>query len=157
MPAGAETTLFKQFFSNWRDKDQTSGPGRAYTVGRIASVKQVPFDMSSLHGNKAMAAQHNMVDDGSGSIQVRRPASGGLTLHITKDVNDCLGGGMREMELYEVLRAAVGWCPQVWRIEGGDKVPVDPSNYGQFFGGDCYLVLYTYRQGSKEKHIIYTW
>uniref|UniRef100_A0A8C2HA42 Gelsolin-like n=1 Tax=Cyprinus carpio TaxID=7962 RepID=A0A8C2HA42_CYPCA len=46
---------------------------------------------------------------------------------------------------------------QIWRVEGGDKVPVDPSSYGQFYGGDCYLILYTYRQGSREQHIIYTW
>lgn len=114
MPAGGETTLFKQFFSNWRDKDQTTGPSKAYSMGRIARVEQVPFDASSLHTSKAMAAQHGMVDDGSGSVQV-------------------------------------------WRVEGGEKVPVDPSSYGQFFGGDCYLVLYSYRQGGREHHIIYTW
>lgn len=71
MPAGAETTLFKQFFSNWKDKDQTTGPGQAYSIGRIAKVSQVPFDASSLHSNKTMAAQHGMVDDGSGKIQVK--------------------------------------------------------------------------------------
>ncbi|XP_073707858.1 gelsolin-like [Garra rufa] len=114
MPAGGETTLFKQFFSNWIDKDQTTGPSQAYTIGRIAKVSKVPFDATSLHSNKTMAAQHGMVDDGSGKVQI-------------------------------------------WRVEGGDKVPVDPSCYGQFFGGDCYLILYTYRQGSKEQHIIYTW
>lgn len=70
MPAGGETTLFKQFFSNWKDKDQTTGPGKAYTIGKIARVEQVPFDASSLHSNKAMAAQHGMVDDGSGKVQV---------------------------------------------------------------------------------------
>lgn len=70
LPAGGETTLFKQFFSNWKDKDQTTGPGKAYTVGRIAKVEQIPFDASSLHSNKAMAAQHGMVDDGSGKVEV---------------------------------------------------------------------------------------
>ncbi|XP_017335785.1 scinderin like a [Ictalurus punctatus] len=114
LPAGGETTLFKQFFSNWKDKDQTTGPGKAYTIGKIARVEQVPFDASSLHSNKAMAAQHGMVDDGSGKVQV-------------------------------------------WRVEGSDKVPVDPSTYGQFYGGDCYLILYSYKQGAREQHIIYTW
>ncbi len=46
---------------------------------------------------------------------------------------------------------------QIWRVEGGDRVPVDPSTYGRFFGGDCYLILYSYKQGSREQHIIYTW
>ncbi|XP_071380443.1 scinderin like a [Centroberyx affinis] len=113
-PAGSETILFKQFFSNWRDKDQTMGPGKAYTIGRIARVEQVPFDASTLHTNKTMAAQHGMVDDGSGKVQI-------------------------------------------WRVEGGEKVPVDPSNYGQFYGGDCYLVLYSYNTEGREQHIIYTW
>lgn len=70
MPGGGETTLFKQFFGNWKDKDQSTGPGQAYSIGRIARVSQVPFDATSLHSNKVMAAQHGMVDDGSGKVQV---------------------------------------------------------------------------------------
>ncbi|XP_016379036.1 gelsolin-like [Sinocyclocheilus rhinocerous] len=46
---------------------------------------------------------------------------------------------------------------KIWRVEGGERVPVDPSTYGRFFGGDCYLILYSYKQGSREQHIIYTW
>lgn len=42
-------------------------------------------------------------------------------------------------------------------MEDGEKVPVDPSTYGQFYGGDCYLLLYTYRDEGREKYIIYTW
>lgn len=71
LPAGAETTLFKQFFIDWRDKDETTGPRKAYTIGKIAKVPQVPFDAATLHSNKAMAAQHGMVDDGKGKVQVR--------------------------------------------------------------------------------------
>lgn len=70
LPAGAETTLFKQYFIDWKDKDETTGPSKAYTIGRIAKVDQVPFDASTLHSNKAMAAQHGMVDDGKGKVQV---------------------------------------------------------------------------------------
>ncbi|GAA6079307.1 scinderin like b, partial [Tachysurus ichikawai] len=114
LPAGGETTLFKQFFSNWKDKDQTTGPSKAYTIGKIANVKQIPFDASTLHSNQSMAAQHNMVDDGSGKVQI-------------------------------------------WRVEDGKRVAVDPSSYGQFYGGDCYIILYSYKQGSREQHIIYTW
>uniref|UniRef100_A0A8C4ES22 Scinderin like b n=1 Tax=Dicentrarchus labrax TaxID=13489 RepID=A0A8C4ES22_DICLA len=114
LPAGAETTLFKQFFSDWRDKDETTGPSKGYAIGRIAKVEQVPFDASSLHSNKAMAAHHGMVDDGKGKVQI-------------------------------------------WRVDNGEKVPVDPSSYGHFYGGDCYLILYSYRVGGREQHIIYTW
>uniref|UniRef100_A0A3Q1G2T5 Scinderin like a n=1 Tax=Acanthochromis polyacanthus TaxID=80966 RepID=A0A3Q1G2T5_9TELE len=45
---------------------------------------------------------------------------------------------------------------QIWRVEGSEKVPVDKSTYGQFFGGDCYLLLYSYTAG-QQKHIIYYW
>ncbi|XP_061878252.1 scinderin like b [Entelurus aequoreus] len=110
LPAGAETTLFKQFFCDWKDKDETTGPSQAYAIGRIAKVEQVPFDASSLHTNKAMAAQHGMVDDGKGDFQI-------------------------------------------WRVDNGDKVPLDPSSYGHFYGGDCYLILYSHKRG----HVIYTW
>ncbi|XP_077390048.1 scinderin like a [Festucalex cinctus] len=114
LPQGAETSLFKEFFDNWLDKDESTGPCQAHTLGRIAVVQQIPFDASSLHHNKLMAAQHAMVDDGSGKLQV-------------------------------------------WRVEGGGRVAVDPSAYGQFFGGDCYLLLYTYRGDGGDKHIIYIW
>lgn len=71
LPAGSETSLFKQFFIDWRDKDETTGPRKPYTIGRIAKVEQVPFDASSLHSNSTMAAQHCMVDDGKGKVEVR--------------------------------------------------------------------------------------
>ncbi|XP_035026050.1 scinderin like b [Hippoglossus stenolepis] len=114
LPAGAETTLFKQFFGDWKDKDETTGPTKAYTMGRIAKVAQVPFDSSTLHSNKAMAAQHGMVDDGKGSVKI-------------------------------------------WRVDNGAMALVEPSSHGHFFGGDCYLILYSYRLGGREQHIIYTW
>lgn len=46
---------------------------------------------------------------------------------------------------------------QIWRVENGEKVTVEPSSYGHFYGGDCYLILYSYRLGGREQHIIYTW
>ncbi|XP_069465619.1 gelsolin isoform X2 [Ambystoma mexicanum] len=114
LPEMGETPLFKQFFKNWRDKDQTEGMGIAYIPHNVAKIENVPFDVSTLHESKAMAAQHGMVDDGSGT-------------------------------------------KQIWRIEGSEKTPVDPSHYGQFYGGDSYIILYNYRHGAKQGHIIYTW
>lgn len=70
MPSGGETTLFKQFFFNWLDKDETTGPSDPYRFEKIARVPQVPFDAATLHEDKVMAAQHGMVDDGSGELQV---------------------------------------------------------------------------------------
>nr|XP_043900673.1 scinderin like a isoform X2 [Solea senegalensis] len=113
MPDGGEDALFKQYFVNWIDKYETTGPCQTFSMGRIWG-KVIPYDPSTVHENKDMAAQHGMVDNGSGKVQI-------------------------------------------WRVEGGNKVPLDQSSYGQFFGGDCYLVLYTYSTGGKEKNIIYAW
>uniref|UniRef100_A0A672SKY7 Gelsolin n=1 Tax=Sinocyclocheilus grahami TaxID=75366 RepID=A0A672SKY7_SINGR len=114
LPEMGETPLFKQFFKNWHDVDQTEGLGVAYVSNSIAKIEKVPFDASTLHDSPAMAAQHGMIDDGNGG-------------------------------------------KQIWRIEGSDKVPVDPSTYGQFYGGDSYIILYNYRHGGRQGHIIYIW
>lgn len=50
-----------------------------------------------------------------------------------------------------------GGRPQVWRIENLELVPVDSKWLGHFFGGDCYLLLYTYLIGEKQHHLLYTW
>ncbi|XP_064583537.1 gelsolin isoform X1 [Zonotrichia leucophrys gambelii] len=114
LPESGETPLFKQFFKNWRDKDQTEGLGQPHVSGHVAKIEQVPFDAATLHSSKAMAAQHGMEDDGSGK-------------------------------------------KQIWRIEGSEKVPVDPATYGQFYGGDSYIILYDYQHDGKRGQIIYTW
>lgn len=114
LPESGETPLFKQFFKNWRDRDQTDGMGVAYVSGHVANIEQVPFDAATLHTSPTMAAQHGMEDDGTGH-------------------------------------------KQIWRIEGSAKVPVSPSQYGQFYGGDSYIILYDYRRGNKQGKIIYTW
>ncbi|XP_037135577.1 villin-1 isoform X1 [Syngnathus acus] len=46
---------------------------------------------------------------------------------------------------------------KVWRIEDLELAEVNPRTYGQFYGGDCYLVLYTYRISNREQHILYMW
>lgn len=70
IPENGETPLFKQFFKFWQDTDQTKGMGQAYVPNKIAKIKKVPFDASSLHKSEAMAAQHGMVDDGKGEKKV---------------------------------------------------------------------------------------
>ncbi|XP_003339627.2 gelsolin isoform X3 [Monodelphis domestica] len=114
LPEEGETPLFKQFFKNWRERDQTQGLGVAYISSHIANVERVPFDAATLHNSTAMAAQHGMEDDGTGQ-------------------------------------------KQIWRIEGADKVPVNPSTYGQFYGGDCYIILYNYQHAGRQGQIIYYW
>ncbi|XP_055364192.1 villin-1, partial [Betta splendens] len=46
---------------------------------------------------------------------------------------------------------------KVWRIEKLELADVKPSTYGQFYGGDCYLVLYTYQISNQQQYILYMW
>ncbi|XP_015275092.1 PREDICTED: adseverin [Gekko japonicus] len=110
LPEGGETPLFKQFFRDWKDKDQSNGFGKVYVTERVARIEQIEFDATKLHESPQMAAQHNMVDDGSGKVEI-------------------------------------------WRVESSGRIPIEPETYGQFYGGDCYIILYTYPKGQ----IIYTW
>lgn len=133
LPQGGETPMFKQFFLSWKDKDQSEGLGKVFITERIAHIQQVEFDASKLHESQHMAAQYNMVDDGSGDTQV--------TLGFGLVKCDCIGSVCNCVFL------------QIWRVESSGRVPVDAKSYGQFYGGDCYIILYTY--GSRQ--IIYTW
>lgn len=57
-----------------------------------------------------------------------------------------------------VLDLTLAWYPpQVWRIEDLELVPVDSKWLGHFYGGDCYLLLYTYLIGEKKHYLLYIW
>uniref|UniRef100_A0A8B9JMM6 Advillin n=1 Tax=Astyanax mexicanus TaxID=7994 RepID=A0A8B9JMM6_ASTMX len=47
-----------------------------------------------------------------------------------------------------------GW---IWRIENLELAEVDPKTYGYFYGGDCYIILYTYEVNRKKSYILYIW
>ncbi|KAF3836570.1 hypothetical protein F7725_029128 [Dissostichus mawsoni] len=98
MTEGGESAMFKHMFKSWSDRGQTQGLGSAYSMGKIAKVEQVKFDVMELHARPELAAQQRMVDDGSGDVKV-------------------------------------------WRIEDLELAEVNPSTYGQFYGGDCYLAV----------------
>ncbi|KAJ0059598.1 hypothetical protein NL108_001983, partial [Boleophthalmus pectinirostris] len=114
MSEGGETAMFKHLFKYWKDKGQTQGLGTTHTIGKIAKVEQVKFDVMELHARPDLAAQQRMVDDASGEVKI-------------------------------------------WRIEDLELAEVDPSTYGQFYGGDCYLVLYTYMRANRPQYILYMW
>ncbi|KAG9409371.1 hypothetical protein AC1031_019625 [Aphanomyces cochlioides] len=48
---------------------------------------------------------------------------------------------------------------KIWRIENLEKVEIDASTYGEFFGGDSYVILNTFtpKSGNKPSHVIYFW
>jgi len=68
-----ETAMFKQFFSDWRDKDETEGLGEENVFGQgIAKVEYEEFDASDMHENPEKAAEFGMPDNGQGEKQVFR-------------------------------------------------------------------------------------
>ena len=46
---------------------------------------------------------------------------------------------------------------EIWRIEDFELAAQERALYGQFFGGDSYVILYTYLVNGKECYIIYFW
>ncbi|XP_036386715.1 advillin [Megalops cyprinoides] len=46
---------------------------------------------------------------------------------------------------------------EVWRIENLELVPVERQWHGYFYGGDCYLILYTYKIHKKKNYLLYIW
>ncbi|XP_013883599.1 gelsolin [Austrofundulus limnaeus] len=72
LPEHGETPLFKQFFKNWKNPEDTVGMGTAYVSNKVAKIKKVPFDVSKLHQSESMAAQYGMVDRGDGEKQIWR-------------------------------------------------------------------------------------
>ncbi|MEQ2235386.1 hypothetical protein ILYODFUR_001840, partial [Ilyodon furcidens] len=114
MSEGGESAMFKHLFKTWREKGQITGLGNTHTIGKIAKVDQVKFDVMELHAHPDMAAKQRLVDDGTGELKV-------------------------------------------WRIENLELAEVQPNMYGQFYGGDCYLVLYSYNMSNKEQYILYMW
>uniref|UniRef100_A0A3B4F8I7 Villin like n=1 Tax=Pundamilia nyererei TaxID=303518 RepID=A0A3B4F8I7_9CICH len=46
---------------------------------------------------------------------------------------------------------------KVWCIENLELAEIDPKTYGQFYGGDCYLVLYSYKRAGQQQYILYMW
>jgi gelsolin len=46
---------------------------------------------------------------------------------------------------------------ELWRVRKFGLEEVEDKFEGIFFTGDCYLLKYTYLNGSKEQYILYYW
>uniref|UniRef100_UPI00406D5242 villin n=3 Tax=Paralvinella sulfincola TaxID=644278 RepID=UPI00406D5242 len=46
---------------------------------------------------------------------------------------------------------------KIYRIENMDLVELEKRYYGELYGGDSYVIHYTYAVNGKEEHIIYYW
>ncbi|XP_041803997.1 advillin [Chelmon rostratus] len=90
---------------------------------------------------------------GLGKVHTR-----GKVAHITQEKFDAsLMHVMPEVAAQERMVDNGRGQVEVWRIENLELVPVDPECYGYFYGGDCYLILYTYLVNSKKCYLLYIW
>lgn len=69
---GGEPIEFKALFSSWKERNQTTGMGKQSTVGKIATTVNNKFDASTLHEKPKLAAESQLVDDGTGELTVYR-------------------------------------------------------------------------------------
>ena len=60
--------------------------------------------------------------------------------------------------------SAVGFMPddsqgtkEIFRIEDFEMVPLDEDKYGFFFGGDSYVIKYSYEIEGRPAYIVYFW
>jgi len=60
-----------------------------------------------------------------------------------------------------INRGSCRW-EQMWRVERRKdgtygSVELERKYVGQMYGGDCYVILYTYTARGRENHIVYYW
>lgn len=111
---GAETPLFKQYFSNWVDPAETKGLGETHSASAgVAASSNEEFDATKMHA-KTPTIQEYLPDEGDGEVKV-------------------------------------------WRVENRELVAIPQDNYGFFFAGDSYVILYKYGGEASEQYIIYFW
>ena len=70
----------------------------------------------------------------------------------------------RRRQLNKSGGSAFGFMPDdgtgsvaVWRIEDFEMAPLEEEKYGMFFGGDSYVLKYTYEKEGIEHYIVYFW
>ncbi|XP_007540787.1 advillin [Poecilia formosa] len=82
----------------------------------------------------------------------------GKIAHITQEKFDAsLMHSMPEVAAQERMVDNGGGQVEVWRVENLELAPVDPKGYGYFYGGDCYLILYTYLVNNRKCYLLYMW
>ncbi|KAI1891079.1 hypothetical protein AGOR_G00160210 [Albula goreensis] len=46
---------------------------------------------------------------------------------------------------------------EIWRVENLELAAIDPKEHGYFYGGDCYLILYSYEVNRRQNYLLYMW
>ena len=67
---GCEPVEFRALFNRWSDVNEQKGLGKIHSINKIAKTVTANFDASILHSNHKLAAESQMIDDGSGTRQI---------------------------------------------------------------------------------------
>ncbi len=113
------------------------------------------FDGSALH-NKGVKVEEYLPDEGDGKIQVPFQYILMCTFCLRPQIPSTKVDSGLQRRLEEHC-SSFSFTMKVWRVEDFELVEVPRKYYGMFFGGDSYVILYTYEQGGREAHIIYFW
>ncbi|XP_036313976.1 advillin isoform X3 [Pipistrellus kuhlii] len=143
---GAESAMFKQLFQKWSVKEQTAGLGKTFSVGKIGKTAPDCLPTGTAEWQAWMIFTHSASPNPFSAAQVSQDKFDVTLLHSKPAVaaqERMVDDGDGKVE--------------VWRIENLELVPVEHQWYGFFYGGDCYLVLYTFEVYAKPRYILYIW
>ncbi|XP_045148173.1 advillin isoform X2 [Echinops telfairi] len=143
---GAESAMFKQLFQKWAVKDQTTGLGKTFSIGKIGEPHHPHCQESLQQQAWLLHLIHVAFPNPFPAAKVIQDKFDVTALHNKPEAaaqERMVDDGNGEVE--------------VWRIENLELVPVEPQWYGFFYGGDCYLILYTYKVNGKPNYILYIW
>uniref|UniRef100_A0A6Q2XLS1 Gelsolin n=1 Tax=Esox lucius TaxID=8010 RepID=A0A6Q2XLS1_ESOLU len=119
-----------------------------------------------IDGTKSDVSNRNLISDASGDMSITMVASKNPFLQSALESSEYFIGQEEPMSLTElpaclfsvtdrhfIISNPKAWNTEqktnIWCIEGADKVPLDPSSYGQFYGRDSYIIHYKYQYGGR--------
>lgn len=127
---GFETAIFKQFFTQWNETENTRFLGRQYSTGAVSE-----FNIEDLH----FEAQKRIAKSAGAAIGYIDFVS------IMDLIYKCL---------IRFMPDDGSGSKKVWRIEDMELVEVGEEQVNFLYNGDCYVIQYTYND---TENIVYFW
>ncbi|KAG8479777.1 hypothetical protein CXB51_029268 [Gossypium anomalum] len=135
-------------------EDFVTGENRAKTA-RITRVIQG-------YENNSFKSKFDSWPEGStapGGEEVKGKGKGKVAAFL-KQQGVGARGTIKSVQVVEEVPALLedGGKMEVWYINDGAKLPLPEADFGKFYSGDCYIVLYSYHSGErKEDYFLCCW